>query len=198
MAKKVTAVVLAAGLSERMGEFKLLLPFRGKTVIETLVDTLLELPLRGVWVVLGHRAEDVAAALVDRPAERIVNLDYEEGMLSSIQCGFGMVPDEADGILLCLGDQPWLSPKVVRALLETFESADRGILIPAFNGRRGHPILIAMRYRDEVLDLEDSGGLRQLHEAHPDDILEAPVGDESILSDMDLPEDYDRAVAREG
>jgi len=196
MAKTVTALVLAAGRSERMGAFKLLLPFRGRSVIETVVDTLLESPLKGVWVILGHRGEAIRQILAPRPVEYVLNADYEEGMFASVQCGFGAVPDATEGVLVCLGDQPGLSRAVVDPLLAAFETARQGILIPTWEGRRGHPVLIHTRYREEILEMEGEQGLRELLWKHPEDVGEVPVADASILQDMDTPEDY-RRLARE-
>jgi molybdenum cofactor cytidylyltransferase len=97
-----------------------------------------------------------------------------------------------------LGDQPFLPAPVVDAVVGAFRESGRGIVVPAFRGRRGHPVLVDIKYRDEVLGLDPADGLRQLLRAHPEDILEADVGDANILRDLDLPEDYAELKKEEG
>jgi molybdenum cofactor cytidylyltransferase len=89
-----------------------------------------------------------------------------------------------------LGDQPFLSAPAVDAVIASYEAGGRGLVVPTFRGRRGHPLLIDLRYRDEVLAFDQADGLRRLLRAHPDDILEAETADANILRDLDTPEDY--------
>ena len=89
-----------------------------------------------------------------------------------------------------LGDQPFLAPRVVDTVIGAYEEGGQGIVIPTFQDRRGHPVLIDLKYRDEVLALDAAGGLRRLMRAHASDILEVEAGDANILRDLDTPEDY--------
>jgi molybdenum cofactor cytidylyltransferase len=111
-------------------------------------------------------------------------------MLSSIQAGFKALPADADAAVVMLGDQPFLPAKVVDAIIEAYQTSGKGIVIPVFRGRRGHPVLVDLKYRDEVLGLDPADGMRQLMRAHPGDIHEIAVDDANILRDMDTPEDY--------
>jgi molybdenum cofactor cytidylyltransferase len=95
-----------------------------------------------------------------------------------------------------LGDQPFLPGRVVDAVVEAYRRNGKGIVVPAFQGRRGHPVLVDLKYRDEVLALDPSDGLRRLMRAHAEDIFEAEVEDANILRDMDVPEDYASELAR--
>jgi len=191
----IRAVVLAAGLSTRMGTQKMLLPFGGATVIGRVADQLLASALAEVVVVVGHEGGRVAAALAGRPVSVVANERYADGMLSSVRCGMrALGPCEA--VLVALGDQPSITTALVDELIAAYPGCGRGVLVPLHAGRRGHPILLADRYRDEVLTRFDDVGLRGLMLAHPDDVAELPVADDAVLSDMDYPEDYRRELAR--
>jgi molybdenum cofactor cytidylyltransferase len=111
-------------------------------------------------------------------------------MLSSVQAGFRTLPADADAAVVMLGDQPFLPSCVVDAVIGAYEEGGKGIVVPTFQGRRGHPVLIDLKYREEVLALDPAGGLRRLMRAHPADIFEVEAGDANILRDLDTPEDY--------
>ncbi len=191
----IRAVVLAAGLSTRMGTQKMLLPFGGDTVIGHVVDQLLASALAQVAVVVGHEGDRVAEALAGRPVHVVVNERYADGMLSSVRCGLRAL-GPCEGVLVALGDQPSITTTLVDELVAAYPCCGLGILVPLYEGRRGHPVLFADRYREEVLTNFDDVGLRGLMQAHPDDVAELPVADEAVLSDMDYPEDYRRELAR--
>jgi molybdenum cofactor cytidylyltransferase len=127
----------------------------------------------------------------------VVNEDYRLGMLSSIKTGFRALPPDAEAAVVLLGDQPFLPSGVVDEVIAAYRKGGKGIVIPTFQGRRGHPVVIDLGYRDEVLGLDPADGLRQLMRAHPGDILEAEAGDANILRDMDTPEDYKDGVKPE-
>lgn len=188
----VAGIVLAAGMSTRMGELKPLLPFEGKPAIRWIVEVLSQ-SLEQVVVVLGHRAGEIAPALLDTSAQCIVNSAYREGMLSSVQCALKSIDEKAD-YMICLGDQPRLNGEVVEQVLAAAEAGDRGIYIPTFAGKRGHPILIDNVYRTEILRLPLDLGLNVVTRGHPEDTCEIPVAQAAILDDMDTPADYLREL----
>ena len=185
---RVAAVVLAAGMSTRMGVLKQLLPLGGRTMVERAVEPLVGMA-EPICVVVGHRAAEVAAALRGWPVECVYNQRFGEGMLTSVQSGICAAPG-AVGYLVCLGDQPGLSRGLVEAVLRAAGEAGRGIVVPTFGGRRGHPVYFAARYRDEVLALGLERGLNVVTRGHPADTLELGVPDPQIVTDIDTPEDY--------
>jgi molybdenum cofactor cytidylyltransferase len=191
----VGAIVLAAGESTRMGTQKLLLPFGGVTVIEHIVNRLLATALEGVLVVTGKDREGVSQALHSRPVLIAHNADYRDGMLSSVRAGLRATPENWSAILVALGDHPSVDPHLVDDLIQEFSKREKGIIVPAHKGRRGHPLLFASQYRDEILENYDSVGLRGLFQAHADDIAVLETGSPLVLSDMDYPEDYQRELA---
>jgi molybdenum cofactor cytidylyltransferase len=123
-----------------------------------------------------------------------INEGYMSGMLSSVQAGFRALPKDAKAAVVMLGDQPFLPSAVVDAVIAAYRESGKGIVIPAFQGRRGHPVLVDIKYRDEVLALDPTDGLRQLMRAHSGDIQEVDVDDAGILRDLDTPEDFQDGV----
>lgn len=187
----IWAVILAAGESRRMGTQKLLLAFGETTVVGAVVGTALASRVDRVLVVLGADKDDVREEIKLLGINFVVNENFAEGMLSSVQAGFRALPADAEAAVVMLGDQPFLPARVIDAVVEAFRRSGKGIVVPAFQGRRGHPVLVDLKYRDAVLALDPAGGLRRLMHAHPEDIFEAEVEDANILRDMDVPEDYE-------
>ena len=192
------AIVLAAGMSARMGAHKVLLPFGGTTVIAHIVDSLARSAIDRTFVVVGHEGPRVAAALADRAVTIVANPDYAAGMLSSVRCGLRALPEECDAALVALGDQPRITAALVDAMLRAYRTSGKAIVVPVFEGARGHPLLFSTRYRDEILSGYADVGLRGLLAAHAGDVLDLPVEDPSILADMDTPEDYERETGSGG
>jgi len=192
----IWAVILAAGESRRMGTQKLLLPFGEATVIDAVVRTALASRLDRALAVLGSDRDAIRLKLAPYGVEFAINEDFAKGMLSSVQAGFKALPADAEAAVVMLGDQPFLPAKVVDAIVEAYSESRKGIVVPAFRGRRGHPVLIDLKYRDEVLGLDPADGLRQLMRAHAEAIFEAEVEDANILRDLDVPEDYANELKR--
>jgi len=190
----ICAIVLAAGESRRMGVQKLLLPFGSTTVIGHIVDQLVASAVEQVIVVVGHEADRIVEELADRPVEIVTNPDHKTGMLSSVRCGLRVVPQQADAVMVALGDQPAITSGLVDEMVEAFRTTGKRILVPVYQGRRGHPLLFAKHYRDEILTDFDDVGLRGLLRAHPDDVFELNVANPAVLSDIDRPEDYQREL----
>ena len=191
----ICAIVLAAGQSRRMGVQKLLLPFGSKTVIIHIVDQLTASSVDKVYVVVGSQGERVSRELSGQPVSIVNNSNYKSGMLSSLRCGLHAMAQQCRAVLVVLGDQPSVTTKLIDQMLQTFASTEKQILVPLYNGRRGHPIMFSAAYRKEILTQYDDVGLRGLLHAHKDDIFELSVTAPGVLSDMDYPEDYQRELA---
>ncbi len=186
----IWAIILAAGESRRMGTQKLLLPFGGTTVVGAVVRTAQASRAGRTLVVLGSDREAIRGELEPHGVDFVVNENYPLGMLTSIQAGLRALPADAQAAIVLLGDQPFLASRVIDAVIAAYETGRNGIVIPTFQGRRGHPILVDLKYRDEILAIDPAEGLRRLMLAHPDDILEVDAGDGNILRDLDTPGDY--------
>jgi molybdenum cofactor cytidylyltransferase len=191
----ICAIILAAGRSRRMGSPKMLLPFGDKTIVAHVVDQVIAAPMDHVIVITPPHS-GVAEALGDRPVIVITNPNADGDMLSSVRCGLRALPAQCRAVLMALGDQPAITSGLVSELIKAFNSSGRGIVVPTYEGLRGHPLLFSMIYRDEVLRSFDDGGLRGLLQLHPTDVLECNSASDAILSDMDTPEDYQRELHR--
>ncbi|MFC1525280.1 NTP transferase domain-containing protein [Candidatus Latescibacterota bacterium] len=194
----MVGIILAAGLSTRMGRPKQLLPLGyGEAVIDVVVQAARS-HLSRVIVVVGHRGAEIADHLAPHDVAVVTNPSFERGMLSSVQCGV-RAAGEAAGYLICLGDQPAMDGQVVGAVVAAAVRSGKGIVIPTHRGRGGHPVYVGRRYGAEVLSLTgEEGGLRAVTRGHPDDTLELEVNSPLVLEDMDTPADYERECQRRG
>jgi len=188
--QRVAAVVLAAGTSSRMGRSKLLLPWDDRTVIETIIARLVAARLAEIVVVIGHQADEVVGLLADLPVRLVHNPAYAEGeMLSSLQAGLRVLPATTAACLVVMGDQPMIEGKVIGRILAAYAEGRGDIVLPVYRGRRGHPVLIGQRFWPDLLALE-GGAPRDVIRRHPDHVIEIQVGTDSILRDIDTPEQY--------
>jgi len=186
----VCAIVLAAGLSSRMGTQKLLLPFGDKTIVESVVENILNSGITQVLVVLGADHHEVAEILKPYLIKTVWNERFQEGMHTSVICGVESLPEGARATLIFLGDQPFISGNVVHKVLEAWQNSEKGIVIPLFEGKRGHPPLYDLKYRSELLNLDPSIGLRSVAQKFPEDIFEVETFSPEIVRDIDTKIDY--------
>ena len=186
----ISAILLAAGQSKRMGELKQLMPFGQSTIVEQAIDNLLGSAVNEVIVVVGYKAEDVIKAIARKSIKLAINPDYEHGMSTSIIAGLNVVHSRVQGVMLALGDQPLVTSQTINRLIEEFRNHDKGIAIPTYQGRRGHPIIFAIKYEEQLLRLKGDVGGRQIIQDHPNDVLEVAVNAESIIADFDTTSDY--------
>jgi molybdenum cofactor cytidylyltransferase len=192
----VWAMILAAGESRRMGGQKLLLPFGDKTIIQTVIERVLASKVEKTLVVLGANREKIEDKINAYTVEIVFNADFSRGMLSSVQCGFQAVPKDVRALVVLLGDQPMIHTYVIDELIDSYDRTKKGIVIPVYNQRRGHPVLIDLKYRDEVAHLSHETGLRELVYTHPEDTHEIAVDTPDILRDIDDSEDYSREIEK--
>lgn len=192
----IAAVILAAGYSSRMRAFKPLLPFGETTVLERSIDLFRAADIADIRVVVGHRADELLPLLKSRQIRPLLNERYQEGMFSSVVAAAASLEPESEAFFLLPVDFPLVRRETVEMLLRAWRNAAGGILYPAFNGRRGHPPLLATSYRDVILSWQGDGGLSALLQQYQGDAATIETGDEGILLDMDTPEDYERLQSR--
>jgi len=190
----IWAMILAAGESKRMGKPKLLLPYGEKTIIETIVETIVSSNVENTLVILGSGREKIEEKIKNSPVKIVYNRDFRSGMLSSVQCGFKALPEETRAVLVVLGDQPKISADVINKLIDAYKSTGKGIVLPVYKKERGHPVLIDVKYGEEVENLSPEVGLRGTVYNHPEDILEVEVETPSIFQDIDDESDYKREL----
>lgn len=193
VSERVGALLLAAGLSRRMGENKLLLPLGGAPVVAHSADAVLASGAEPVVVVTGRDAEAVRTALAGRALVFAHNPAAEAGLAGSLRVGLAALPADVDGALVCLADMPWQRAADLAALIAAFRaSGGRAICAPVFAGRRGNPVLWPARYFAALAALHGDRGARELLTAHASEVCYVPVSDAGVTRDVDTPEDLGR------
>jgi molybdenum cofactor cytidylyltransferase len=192
----ITAIVLAAGLSERMGHFKPLLPLGAERTVQRVVKTFQTAGIKDVLVVTGHRAAEVRQVVAPLCVRSVENADYMHGMFTSVLAGIRALPAACRAFFIHPVDIPLVRSQTITRLAMAFESASPAILYPTFDGRRGHPTLISARLAPEILKWPGTNGLRAFLKGRDADSLDLPVAEEGVLLDLDTPEDYRRMQAR--
>jgi len=173
-----------------MGVFKPLLPFGDETVIEACLRTLRDAGIDEIVVVLGHRAEEVRRRLAGRKLIFAVNDEAESEMSVSIARGTEKLSGAARAVLIALVDQPAVPPEAIRSLLTAYHSTQARLVVPQWNKRGGHPVLVDLCYHDELLKLDSRNGLRGLFDAHAGEVRRVPVASPYVARDMDTWDDY--------
>ncbi len=194
----VSAVVLAAGQSVRMGEpAKLLLDVGGMPMIRRSVDNVLGIHPAETVVVTGHRAADVARALAGLPIRLVHNAAYRQGQAGSVAVGVRALRAACQVVLVVLGDQPLVTPAHLRRLLDSYgDGGGFSIVIPQHLGVRGNPILFSARHIPAVATGGLNPGCRRLVETHGAEVARIEFDDDAFVFDCDTPEDYRRLLGR--
>jgi CTP:molybdopterin cytidylyltransferase MocA len=192
----IIAIILAAGESKRMKVPKMLLPFRGKTIIEQVMENVIFSQVDETVVVLGSDKDEILKLVTKWPVMHCFNENFKEGMMSSVKCGFRFLPRDFEAALVFLGDQPMIRPEITDMVISAFRSSGKGIVVPVFASKRGHPLLISSKYREEIESLDPVEGLRALASLFADDVLEVNVKTREILKDIDTPIDYSNELNR--
>lgn len=172
-----------------MGAFKPLLPFGNETVIEACIEYLRKGGVETIVVVLGHGAEDLWARIKHLNVSSVVNSRPESEMNVSIALGVSKLPVIADATLIALADHPAVPPTVVSTLISEWQNG-ASLVIPTWQNRGGHPVLIDLRYRTELQNLDPARGLRALFDAHSSEVKRVPVESPFVARDMDTWDDY--------
>lgn len=188
--KDIWAIILAAGESSRMKTPKMILPFGKSTIIETVIANVTDSDADRMVVVLGAWKKDIMKVIEKHHVNSCFNENYKQGMLSSVQCGLRFITETSEGVLICPGDQPMADKKIINLVISAFKSSGKGIVIPSYEKRRGHPVMINSKYYNEILNFRNDETLRKIMENHPADIEEVETGFSSVLKDIDTPDDY--------
>jgi molybdenum cofactor cytidylyltransferase len=193
----LAAVILSGGASRRMGAPKALLPYRGGTFLEHLLKVTDHPRIGWRRVVLGADAAAIAERVKMPADEVVINENWEDGQLSSVQAGVRSLPEGTDGILLCLIDHPLISRELVGALVERFYESGKPIVLPVYKGRRGHPVIFASRSYGELLGAPLETGARAVVWAHSDEVCEMETSDEGCVLNLNDPDALAKARERD-
>jgi len=194
----LAAVILSGGASSRMGSPKALLAYQGRPFLEHLLEVTVHPKIGVRRVVLGAHAEPIAKSIALAADEIVINADWDSGQLSSIQSAIRSLPEGTDGLLLCLIDHPLISKSLVNELIEVFyASSCVKIVLPVYEGRRGHPVIFPAALYQELLQAPVDRGARAVVWAHaPADVLELPTNEEGCVLNLNDPETMHRATGR--
>ena len=193
----LAAVILSGGASSRMGSPKALLPYQGRPFLEHLLEVTSHRNIRVRRVVLGAHAEPIAKAIQLKADEIVINEDWEKGQLSSIQAALRSLPPETDGILLCLIDHPLVSSTLIQDLIEQFYKTKNPIVLPVYEGRRGHPVIFSASLYDQLLRAPLETGARAVVWAHSGEITEVPTNEEGCVLNLNDPDTINKAIQGE-
>ncbi len=194
-----SAVVLAAGLSSRMGTInKLVLSVHGRPLLLHVIDAITHAGIDRVVVVLGHEQklvepclDSIAVTETDSTGiSFVINSDYKKGQASSVTCGLNALSDARGPTLICLGDQPLIKVEHLRVLIEAYNRRKQEhIVIPRVNGQRGNPIIISEQVRQRVLSETHNPDCRRYIDNHPQELLWLDTPETAYITDLDTPED---------
>ena len=188
----ISAIILAAGESKRMGQAKQLLGVEGKTLLQSVLDSVLKSDVDEVILVLGHEAERIRRKMDVRRAIIVVNPNYAKGMITSIQEGLKALDKKSEAFFIILGDQPEIRPDIYNRLIQEFHRVYplQSILLPTYQGKKGHPALFSTKYLAESFKIRGDVGFKEIVQNHAEDVFLVDVDTPSILIDIDTPEDY--------
>lgn len=188
--KSISAILLGAGESKRMGQNKLLLPWGKRTILHQSLQALLHSRVKEVILVVNDHTEPLAHTLHERRVKIVLNSDYRRGMSSSIRKGVEATGPDCKGILIALADQPTIQSRTINVLIEAFHEKREKIIVPSFRGKRGHPVIFPQKFREELLRLIGDEGGKTILRRHPKEVHVVPVRASGVVRDIDTPRDY--------
>ena len=190
----LAAVILSGGASSRMGSPKALLAYQGRPFLEHLLEVTAHRQIGVRRVVLGAHAEPIAKAIDLKLDEIVINEDWEKGQLTSIQAALRSLPPGTDGIILCLIDHPLISADLVQELIECFYKSGKPIVLPLYQGRRGHPVIFSAAVYDELLHAPLETGARAVVWAHSGEVEEMRTNEEGCVLNLNDPDTVKKAL----
>jgi molybdenum cofactor cytidylyltransferase len=192
----LAAVILSGGSSSRMGSPKALLTYQGKAFLDHLLEITIHPKIGVRRVVLGAHAEPIARAIELAGDEIVINHEWEKGQLSSILAALRSLPAGTDGMLLFLIDHPLISGNLVDGVIEDFYSSQAPIVLPTYQGRRGHPVLFSSRLYRELESAPMETGARAVVWAHASDVREFQTIEEGCVLNLNDAETFARFTNR--
>ena len=191
----ISALILAAGESRRMGkQNKLLLPIGDEALLVKLVTSVCDSDVGQVIVVIGHEAKKIRRELNELQLNFVYNPNFSEGMTTSIKYGVKAVSHECDGLLICLGDMPFINTSDINKLIHAYvKNRIKGkdlIVVPVFKRQRGNPVLFSIEFQNNILEHKKESGCKEVIMKNPDSVMEIEMDNENMLLDVDTMEDY--------
>ncbi len=194
----ISAILLGAGESKRMGFDKLSLPWGKKTVFGRCLETLLQSRVQEVVIVRGLQNRGVRDLFHGKKIKIVTNPRPAGGMSTSIRKGLRAICPASDGILIALGDQPFLKARTINVLIRVFDRKREGIVVPSFQGRMGHPVIFHKAYKKALMNLKGDVGGRSIIERHRHDVRMVAVKSIGVVKDVDTWRDYEKGRKKAG
>ena len=191
----ISAIILAAGKSTRMGKLKPLVRFSKQTFLETILQNFNNAGIKDVLIVLGHSADQIAKKLKLPPDNFTINKNYHFGQFSSVQAGMKNLKSTCTGVFLALVDQPQIGPDIIAKIRKVSEENSDKIVIPTLNGKRGHPPLLPKWLFHEILTANPTQKTSEIVRSHSDKVYELEIGDESILWNINTEQDLEKILS---
>lgn len=188
--KRIGAIILAAGYSSRMGRFKPALHIGDKTIIARLIASFYDAGIKDIVVVSGHKREELKLLINDLNVAEAYNKNYADGMFTSIQSGVRQINRDFDGFFLVPADCPLMEKETIQVLLNEIKD-DKSFVVPCYRGKKGHPLYIPMKYREEILSYDGKNGLKGITDKYNDLMIRIETDRESVVLDMDTPKAYE-------
>jgi molybdenum cofactor cytidylyltransferase len=194
----ISAIILAAGQSSRMGQHKLLLPLLGKPLLLHAIENATASGFDEVLVVLGHHAEDVRELLARYPVRLVENPDFAQGQSTSVRAGVAALSAQTAATMILLGDQPLVNPTILKRLMQAWHESARPIVVPYYAGQRGNPVLFARFLFPELLGVSGDQGGREILQRHAADIEPVHIAEADAAQDLDTWQEYQALLKRLG
>lgn len=188
----IVSLILAAGMGKRMGQLKQTLPWGEGILLEQVIKVHHQAGVTPISVVVGHEAQEIKARLSHLDVIWIDNPAYREGMGSSLRAGIKGLPRETTGVLLSLGDLPLIKPDTLRQIMEIHRSKQAEIIIPVYQGKKGHPVFLGKGFFSQLLTVQGDMGARQIIKNNEDQVHYLNVKDKGIIQDIDDLDTYTR------
>ncbi|HUU46428.1 MAG TPA: nucleotidyltransferase family protein [Acidobacteriota bacterium] len=192
----ITGLVLAAGQGKRIGTVKPLLPSDQGTMLEVVLSGFRAASLDALVVVLGYEARRIIQQISLADLKVVINGEHRAGVSASIQRGLAHIPPGSRAVMIGMGDMPLVTAATINTLIREYKKSKKGVVVPVHNKQRGHPVIIDLKYLDDLLALRGDVGARSILEAHADDIREVKIKSDEILIDVDTREAWAEAQER--
>jgi len=191
----ICAIILAAGESRRMGELKPLIKINGKTFLQHIAGQIRKAGIEEILVVAGYNPQKIIAESGLDSVEFVVNKNYQNGQFSSLQTGIGNLPEQCEGAVVCLGDQPQIKAEWIEQIIAAARASNAPVVTPKFKTRRGHPIYFAASLFEEILAMSPTQTAHDLIQNHQNEIVDVSIHDDAIHVDADTPQDLQKVKA---
>jgi len=198
----VSAILLAAGESKRMGDTdKRFLLYKGKPLVNHVMLNLWHSKQSQLVIVMENNDNNLLNGQENEQIKVVVNPDYQRGMTTSIQVGVAAASENATGYMICLADQPLITSEDYNLIIKAFENTyllnEKCIIVPFFDQKKGNPVIFSAHYREVILTHKNMEGCKEIIQANKEHIVTIDMPNDHILRDVDTPEDYERLETRE-